>query len=228
MLNGSLSSQTIGGSTATTFYGLTMNNTYGTAPQILMDNDLTVTNNLTLSNGVINTGSYQVKAYNPSSPYNNATISRTNGYVNGNLRKFINDSTPVTFEVGTSAASDYTPLTLTFSSVNQNGSVIVSSASGKYSGYSSSGLNSSNYVNVYWTVTNAGTLTLSSGSTFKAAFGWQSSDNVGTYSTGRPGWYHGSWTLPGTASSPAQTSTSLTSNTLNSSYWTSGTFVVGQ
>lgn len=57
-LTGSAGSQTIGGSTSTTFNRLAINNTYATAPQITLGNNISVDDQLTMTQGIINLSGY--------------------------------------------------------------------------------------------------------------------------------------------------------------------------
>lgn len=55
--NGAAASQTIGGTTSTSFNNLTLNNTFATAPQITLGINTTTSNVLTMTSGVVNLNS---------------------------------------------------------------------------------------------------------------------------------------------------------------------------
>ena len=224
-LNGA-SAQMMSGN-AMTFYNLILNNAAG----LTISNNETITHTLTLTAGIITTGSNVVIAYTGTT---NATVTAsTSGYVYGNLRKYVATGT-IKFEVGTNNASDYTPVTLTFSNVATAGTLTVNATG--VADYTSipnypgtSGLSTTNYVKVYWTLINSGII-LGSGSNFKVApLSWQTADNVGSYTSWRTGWYKSSWTVP--TCSSTSTSVTVTGTTLTNSLWlaSSGTgeFAVG-
>ena len=52
--NSATASQTIGGTTATSFYRLVLNNTFATIPQFVLGRNATATNTLTMTSGVVN------------------------------------------------------------------------------------------------------------------------------------------------------------------------------
>ena len=93
------SPQILNGNQATGF--LTINNPAG----VTLTNNPTITENLTLTSGIFNTGAFTVTLDS------DATLTRTNGYVVGNLRKeFTAGAGDFTFAVGT--ANGYSPVTL--------------------------------------------------------------------------------------------------------------------
>jgi len=167
-LNGT-STQTISGSTPTTFYGLTVNNSNG----ITLGSNITVTSALTLTNGILTTGSNTVIAYSGTT---NATVTRTSGYVYGNLKKYVaTGGSTITFEVGTATANDYTPAKIVFTSVTAAGTLTVTSTSGEEPHYSNWPISSTAYVNVYWTLTNS----TIAGGTYTVDLTWLNSDLIG-------------------------------------------------
>lgn len=94
------SPQIVNGNQASGF--LTINNPAGVT---LTNNNPTITENLTLTSGIFNTGAFIV-TLDPD-----ATLTRTNGYIVGNLRKeFSAGAGDFTFAVGT--ANGYSPVTL--------------------------------------------------------------------------------------------------------------------
>ncbi|HET6224876.1 MAG TPA: hypothetical protein VFF27_01265, partial [Bacteroidia bacterium] len=144
LFNGTTQSMT---GSATTFTNLTINNTSLTIPA-----DITVNTTLTFTAGKIVTGSSNVIIAAAG------TVSRTSGFVEGNLRKNVAAGSNIsrTFEVGTN--SDYTPLTLLFASVTTTGTFTASATAGDHPSIASSGFNTSKTINRYWTLTNATTV----------------------------------------------------------------------
>lgn len=138
--------QTMTGS-ALTLINLTINNTSLTIPAAI-----TVNATLTFTSGVIITNANSVIMGTAG------IVSRTNGHVIGNLRKYFAIGTNIskTFEVGTNV--DYTPLTTVFASVTTAGNLTVSSISGDHPSIISSGFNPTYTINRYWTITNTSIL----------------------------------------------------------------------
>jgi uncharacterized protein DUF6701 len=152
-LNGA-SAQTIGGSASTTFNNLTISSSAG----VTIGRDTTVAGAaagaLTLGTKILTTNANTLTL---SGACNVATVSRTTGWVNGFLKKAVPLGTPTcAYEVGD--ASNYRPMSQTFSSVSFAGSVTgsVSSASGDHPNISTSLIDSLKNVNRYWTLTNSG------------------------------------------------------------------------
>jgi fibronectin-binding autotransporter adhesin len=129
---------------ATTFVNLTMSNTSLTIPA-----DITIGTTLLFTTGNIITGANTVIISSTGS------VSRTSGFVAGNLRKNVATGTNVTrtFEIGT--GTDYTPLDITFASVSVTGNLTASSTVGDHPSIGTSGFNASLTVNRYWTITNS-------------------------------------------------------------------------
>jgi aerobic-type carbon monoxide dehydrogenase small subunit (CoxS/CutS family) len=130
---------------AITFYNLTINNTSLTIPA-----DIIVSFALTLTGGTIITGANSVIISQTGS------VSRTSGFVNGKLNKYVAGGTNVTrtFEIGT--GSDYTPIVVLFASVTGTGTLTASSTASDHPSIATSGFNASLTVNRYWTLTNSG------------------------------------------------------------------------
>lgn len=141
IFNGTIQNMT---GSALTFTNLTVNNT-----SLTIASSITVGTTLTLTAGTIITGSNSVIM--PAS----STVSRTSGFVVGNLTKNVSTGSSITrsFEIGSSSA--YTPLSVTFASVSVAGNLTASSTAGDHPAIASSGLNASKTVNRYWTLTNA-------------------------------------------------------------------------
>ncbi|MBN8703676.1 MAG: T9SS type A sorting domain-containing protein [Bacteroidetes bacterium] len=91
--NGSAAAQTIGGSSSTSFYNLTLNNSYGTAPQIVLGvTGNSVSNTLTMTSGIVNMATYTfIIGSSAGSP---GTLSYTAGYFyGGTLKRWFATST---------------------------------------------------------------------------------------------------------------------------------------
>lgn len=139
--------QSISGTTGITFGSLTINNPTG----VTLNQNVTVTTGLTLTNGAIITGANTLALSTAT-----ATVTRTNGFVNGNFRKPVAVGSNMTklFELGTGTA--YTPLSLTFSSITTAGSITAATVGTEHPNISTSGLNPLRDVNRYWTISNTG------------------------------------------------------------------------
>jgi hypothetical protein len=121
------SSQTLSSVSGDTFYDLIVNNSQG----IVADNNISVTNSLTMSAGNIDMGSKTLTLGTSTSNVGTLThsTSTTSGpAIIGNLERWIGSpsspSSPVLFPVGTSSA--YRPLQLTLATVSTAGSLIAS------------------------------------------------------------------------------------------------------
>ncbi len=153
-------SQTIGGSTSTTFNNLTLNNSFGADLGV----NTAVNGVLALGANVLSTGPYTLTLGSSGS------ITRTTGYVNGNLLKTIaTGPTSVTFEVGSPTA--YLPVTIAFGNVTSSGTLSVNSIAGDHPNLSSSAINPAKSVNRYWTVTNNGVVFTTYDATFNFSAG---------------------------------------------------------
>ncbi len=130
---------------ATTFEYLILNNTNGLTLQA--SSDITVNNTLNLPNGRITTGTSKVMI--PST----GVITRTNGWINGNLQKFITTGTAVSrnFEIGN--ATNYLPVSIA-ANVDVAGSLLLSIKDGEHPSIALSPLNSTRSINRYWDITN--------------------------------------------------------------------------
>lgn len=150
--------QTLTGTT--TFTNLRMNNS---GAGLAINNNVTVSTLFTLTSGVVSTGSNTLitTADCPGS------VSRTGGHVAGLLRLQIPTGSPTcAFDVGDSTT--YRPINLTFASVTTAGNVTgsVSQSAGDHPNISTSGLDDTQSVNRYWTLTNGGVVLSSYGATF--------------------------------------------------------------
>ncbi|MBI5298055.1 MAG: hypothetical protein HY869_21475 [Chloroflexi bacterium] len=197
-MNGTLA-QTIGGSAATTFNSLTISNTAGVS---LSGVDATVNSVLTLGANKLATGANRVILVSTSS------LSRTTGWVNGNLQKPVaaNTISPITFEVG--GATNYAPITITFSGVSA-GTLTGSTTDGQHPAFRDNSISSENYINRYWTLTPSVGMTFTS---YDATFTFNDpGDYVGSPTIGSLAlqkYSGGIWTSsPNTPSSTATTVT---------------------
>jgi hypothetical protein len=136
-----------------TYNNLTLNNSAG----LTISGNTTVNTTLTLIAGAITTGSNTVII--PSG----AAVSRTNGFVTGNLQKNVATGANVSrrFEVGT--GSTFAPVYITYTQVNTAGNLIVSTTAGEHPQISTSGLDQAKNVNRYWTLTNSGIVATAAG-----------------------------------------------------------------
>jgi hypothetical protein len=163
----------IAGASANTFYNLTVNKTApATGVTIANAVDHTVTNVLTLTEGIVITPAANVLITTRNC--NAGAVSRTNGWVAGSLQKRIpasGSAVACSFEIGdTAVGSGYRPVDLTFSSVGTAGSV-----TGRISQIAvdhpdtvnlTSGIDPAKSVNRFWTLTNSGAAFPSCDATF--------------------------------------------------------------
>ena len=148
--------QITGSGLPATVTSLTVDNSAG----VTLTNSVTPTT-LNLTAGIISTGANTVIM--PAA----GTVSRTNGYVFGNLRKNVATGTNVarTFEVGTSTA--YNPVNVTFASVSTAGNLTVKANAGDHASIvTATGLNAAKSVNANWSAANAGIVFTNYSATF--------------------------------------------------------------
>ncbi len=193
-LNGT-SAQTVTGTTS--FVTLTVNNAAGVT---LAQND-TVTTSLTLTSGAVSTGASKLVI--PTG----ATLTRTGGWVNGNLQMPVaTGATSVTFHSGD--ASNYTPVTVAFASVTTAGNLTAKSTGGDHPNVVGSPINSLKSVNRYYTLTNGGVVF----TTYSATFNFVAGDvdagaNTANFIVGK--YNTPTWTQP-TVGTKTATSTQAT------------------
>ncbi len=198
ILNGT-STQTITGTTS--FSNLTINNAAGAA---LAQND-TVTTALTLTLGAFSTGSSKLVI--PTG----ATVTRTAGWVNGNLQMAVaTGATSVTFHTGD--ASNYTPVAVAFASVTTAGNLTANSTAGEHPNIIGAPINGSKSVNRYYTLTNGGVVF----TTYSATFTFVAGDvdagaNTANFIVGK--YNSPTWTQPtvGTKTATSTQATGVTS-----------------
>lgn len=97
---------------ATTFYNLTMNNS---SSGLTLNNDVTINNTLTFTDGLINTSTSKIIIENNSTSA--ITGHSTDGYVNGNLRRKVAATGSYDLPVGTSANYEIANIDLTTSTI---------------------------------------------------------------------------------------------------------------
>ncbi len=118
--NGSANAQTIGGSSATTFYNINTNNTYTTSPQFTIGINTTISNQFTMTAGEINlstnTLTLGTSAAAPGSLV--CTPSSSNFMGGGNFKRWFNTTTIAAgnvrglFPMGTISGDYYAPMYL--------------------------------------------------------------------------------------------------------------------
>ena len=188
--------------TARTFSNLTINNTSGVTLNSV-SNDITVNGNLNLSSSKITTGANKVIISSAGS------VTRTSGYVAGNLQKHIaTGATVATFEIG--GASIYRPVSVSFGTVSTAGELTaaVSQAAGNHANLGSSTMSSTKNVARYFTLTNTGIIF----DNYNATFNFDATDIVGGANPANfiVGKYNGtSWAYP-TVGTKTSTSTGIT------------------
>ncbi len=99
-------------------------------------------------------------------------VSRTSGYIVGNLERAVPTGNPtVNFDIGD--ASYYTPVSLTFTTVSDSGLVTASTTAGDHPDVLNSGVNSAKSANRYWTLSDNGSVAFAS---VDATFTFDASD----------------------------------------------------
>jgi hypothetical protein len=196
------------GSTAQTVSGVSsldyasLNNSAG----LTLGNNLTINQTLTLTSGNITTGADTLTVSSTGS------VSRTSGYIYGNLAKAVGTGTSVskTFEIGD--ATTYAPVTVNFASVSAGGTLTANTTSGAHPQLATSGITATKKVNRYWTLSNSGTAF----TTYDATFNYVSGDldagaNTSDFAVRKydsPSW---SSPLTGTRTSTSTQATGMTS-----------------
>jgi hypothetical protein len=157
-------------------------------PGILISgNDLTISGELTMNGGNINATSQDLIIAS------SGDITRSSGFVIGNLQRAITGSGTYLFPVGN--GNNYTPLELTFNSLSSGGNITVSSNGSEHPNIGTSLLNSTQSVNNYWTINNSGV----SFSSVDGTFGFPSGlADGGDYLVGM--FSGSSWSYPNTTS----------------------------
>ena len=188
--------QTIGGSSATAFNNLGINNAGGVS---LNGVNATVNGTLTFINGRIITGANTLIVGGAVSG------AGADGYVYGNLQKPVTTGSPVVaFEVG--GVSNYAPISVMFTGLSGDGTLTGSTTDNlsAHPGYASIGF-TTDYINRYWTLMPGGLAFTS----YDATFNFVAGDYVGSPTPGSMvvQKYNGSWSQ---AASNTATATSAT------------------
>lgn len=140
------SNQVISGSSVTQFKNLTLNNPNG---MTLLSNDIAVNGLLKFVNGVIQTNTSKVIV--------NGSVLRILGHVAGRIQKPVNPfASTVDFELGDNLVSAYTPLNLTFYSVQNASTLVVGVTPIDHPNIGTSTMNSNYSVNRNWSIQNNG------------------------------------------------------------------------
>jgi hypothetical protein len=201
---------TNGGSTS--FVNLDLDNG-GNNLQLTGTHDLVVTNLLTLTNGVIVTGSNTVYISNGSA----IASAGGNDFIEGNLRKSFAAGANVAraFELGT--GTTYCPVTVTFASVSVAGDVTVSCTAGSHPQLATSGIDTTtpHKLNRWYTITNSTTAPVSF-TTYTAAFTYVAGDidtgaNSAAFIAAR--YASGAWNPTALSAVPSNTLLTITSET---------------
>jgi hypothetical protein len=143
--------QSVSGSTSTTFYNLTKSN----SGDVNLSQDVTVDNQLGFSsNGVINTGGNTLTIGSSGQAISGANSSR---YVDGSLAKIFPTGSSLSYVFETGDGGEYLPLTMSFGNVSTSGTVTAQQNNGTPPSGSISGLSKISSVR-YWDLTNSGTV----------------------------------------------------------------------
>lgn len=159
LLNGTTQHQLTG---VGSFTNVQLNNSSNGAT---LDSNLTVNGTLTLTNGIITVPNDTLFISSTG------TVVRTNGYINGNLRKyFAPASDSLTFEIGT--ASAYLPVTVSFGTISTGGNLTIQMVSSDHFDINNSSVYPDSNVNRYWVLNNNGIAF----DTYNITVNWLSSD----------------------------------------------------
>jgi endonuclease/exonuclease/phosphatase family metal-dependent hydrolase len=137
------------GSSVVQFHHLTIDNPGG----VMLSSPITVTGTLALGSNILTTQTNSVTVGQA------ASLTRTSGYVAGNLSKYATAGNPsLTFEIGDPAS--YRPVLVALTGVSTPGNLTVgiSQIAGDHPSIATSGINPSRSVNRYWTLANLGTV----------------------------------------------------------------------
>lgn len=199
--NGTSAQSISGTATSTNFYNLTLNNAGGLS--LPGAQSIEVANTLNVSNDVLTTGGNTVYVSQSVA----GAISRTSGFVEGNLRWAVpTGGVTRTFPVGT--GSTYAPVTVTFASITTAGSITISSTAGSHPDLVNSGLDTTtpHKLNRYWTLSNQGVVFSVAG--YGATFNFVAGDvdsGADPLNFFAARYSSAAWGLPTTASSTATT-----------------------
>ncbi|HVS22974.1 MAG TPA: DUF6701 domain-containing protein, partial [Gammaproteobacteria bacterium] len=220
-------SSTIGGTSATTFYQLTVNKTAAalTSRKVTLGINATVSNGLTLTNGFIDAATFTVVISSGGSVVRGGGCSAdgsVNGcFVSGNLQKNFAVSAGAqtrSYEVGSATATlvAYAPVSITLATVTTAGNVVVSSTAGDHPNIGSAALDASKSANRYWTIANSGAVFGAlAGNSVTVNFVAADLDAMATPLNFDVGRYNGSWTVtPPPTPTRTATSTAIAGTTI--------------
>lgn len=198
-----VAAQTIGGSSATTFDNLAVSNALG----VVLATTTTVNGTLSLTRGVVNTGTNALALSTAAVVAGGSAAS----YVNGTLRKSFGSGNGQSFAFPLGDASTYAPVSLTAINVTAAGSLTARTTPGQHPCIANSAINPAKDVCRYWTLTNspAGIGVSSATATFNFVPGDVSPGaNTASFVVKR---YCASWfaTTPGTLAPTSATITGL-------------------
>lgn len=177
-------------SSVTTLNRLQINNSNG----VSMNGNLTLNGTLTFTSGNLTTGSYVLT----SAPSCISSISRTSGYVVGNLKlTYPSSGGTCTYHIGSSAA--YTPISLTVST-SAGGTLTAYTTSNEHAQIdNNSGIDSTKDANRYWTLGATGDTLPANVTSYSATFNFITADldSAATATNFIASYYASSnWTLP--------------------------------
>jgi hypothetical protein len=139
-----------------------------------MSGNVSVSSSLNLTSGILNTTSAYTLTVTSV-----GTVTRTSGWVNGNLNRNINVATNTSRVFNVGDATNYAPITLTFANVTTQGNLTVSTATplSGVANASTAPISSTAYVNRYWNVSNPSAFAYTG--TYTAAMTYVNGDIVG-------------------------------------------------
>jgi|GEM_PF-1033819 len=183
-----------------TFNNVVMTNGAG----LILNAPMNISGTLTLTTGNITTGANSLNIIGTGS----VSGANSTSYVNGNLSKVISGVTTKNYEVGDIT---YSPVQLNFDASASGGSITVKSTTGSHPQIATAYINTADFVNRYWTVTNAG---VTGFTTMNAVFSYNGGDITG--GTGNTGYmvrqYNGtSWSTAPAFSTSTTTAAPLLS-----------------
>jgi hypothetical protein len=178
IFNSTYYGQLIGGTTITTFTNLTIDNSDGVS---LSNVDLNVTGTLTFTSGKLTTGSNRITVGTTSScSAGTITGAGTGKYVDGNLRRYVPNTSAPTVDYPVGDATNYTPISVEFAGTTSGCGYLDASAVAPYQPPVVSGLSQSKYISRKWSLTNTGVGGFTS---YSATFTFVSGDKVGSPNT---------------------------------------------